>query len=71
MKQPNAPTLKLYPELPEGIEPNGLAKQPEATDQGVQFRLNKISEIRNFLENEVDERDKLRKKVQDSVERML
>ena len=31
-------------------------------DQGVQFRLNKISEIRDFLENEVDQRDKLRRK---------
>ena len=47
-KKPSAP--KLYPEVPEG------------SDQGVQFRLNKISEIRNFLENEVDQRDKLRRK---------
>ena len=31
-------------------------------DQGIQFRLNKISKIRDFLENEVDQRDKLRRK---------
>ena len=52
MKKPSAPNSNLYPELPEAAEP----------DQGVQFRLNKISEIRNFLENEVDQRDKLRRK---------
>ena len=54
VKIPSAPNLKLYPKLPEGSE------QP--VDQGVQFRLNKISEIRDFLENEVDQRDKLRRK---------
>ncbi len=47
-KEPTAPAI--YPELP----------QPE--DQGVQFRLNQISEIRNFLEKEADQRDKLRRK---------
>ena len=52
MKKPSAPNSNLYPELPEATEP----------DQGVQFRLNKISEIRNFLENEVDQRDKVRRK---------
>ena len=52
MKKPSAPNSNLYPELPEATEP----------DQGVQFRLNKISEIRDFLENEVDQRDKLRRK---------
>ena len=62
MKNPSAPNLNLYPELPEGTEPSGSAKQVEDTDQGVQFRLNKISEIRDFLENEVDQRDKLRRK---------
>ena len=56
MKKPSAPNSNLYPELPEATEPS------EATDQGVQFRLNKISEIRNFLENEVDQRGKLRRK---------
>ena len=56
MKKPNAPNSNLYPELPEATEPSG------ASDQGVQFRLNKISEIRDFLENEVDQRDKLRRK---------
>ena len=55
MKKPSAPTIgmpnsNLYPELPESSG---------ASDQGVQFRLNKISEIRDFLENEVDQRDKL------------
>ena len=58
MKKPSAPTIgmpnsNLYPELPESSG---------ASDQGVQFRLNKISEIRDFLENEVDQRDKLRRK---------
>ena len=53
MKKPSAPNLNLYPELPETTE---------QVDQGVQFRLNKISEIRDFLENEVDQRDKLRRK---------
>ena len=56
MKKPSAPNSNLYPELPEATEPSG------ASDQGVQFRLNKISEIRDFLENEVDQRDKLRRK---------
>ena len=56
MKKPSAPNSNLYPELPEATKPSG------ATDQGVQFRLNKISEIRDFLENEVDQRDKLRRK---------
>ena len=42
MKKPSAPNLNLYPELPETTE---------QVDQGVQFRLNKISEIRDFLEN--------------------
>ena len=57
MKKPSAPNSNLYPELPE-------SERPEETEpnQGVQFRLNKISEIRNFLENEVDQRDKLRRK---------
>ena len=53
MKKPTAPNLNLYPELPQATE---------QVDQGVQFRLNKISEIRDFLENEVDQRDKLRRK---------
>ena len=53
MKKPTAPNSNLYPELPEATE---------QVDQGVQFRLNKISEIRDFLENEVDQRDKLRRK---------
>ena len=53
MKKPRAPNSNLYPELPEATE---------QVDQGVQFRLNKISEIRDFLENEVDQRDKLRRK---------
>ena len=55
MKKPSAPTIgtNLYPDLPETTE---------QVDQGVQFRLNKISEIRDFLENEVDQRDKLRRK---------
>ena len=53
MKKPSAPNSNLYPELPEATE---------QVDQGVQFRLNKISEIRDFLENEVDQRDKLRRK---------
>ena len=48
MKRPSAPNV--YPEL------------PQTEDQGVQFRLSKISEIRNFLESEVDQRDKLRRK---------
>ena len=54
MKKPSAPTIgtNLYPELPEATE---------QVDQGVQFRLNKISEIRDFLGNEVDQRDKLRR----------
>ena len=56
MKKPSAPNSNLYPELPEATEPSG------ASDQGVQFRLNKISEIRDFLENEVDQRDKVRRK---------
>ena len=43
MKKPSAPNLNLYPELPEATE---------QVDQGVQFRLNKIFEIRDFLENE-------------------
>ena len=51
MKKPSG--TNLYPELPESSG---------ASDQGVQFRLNKISEIRDFLENEVDQRDKLRRK---------
>ena len=53
MKKPSAPNLNLYPELPQATE---------QVDRGVQFRLNKISEIRDFLENEVDQRDKLRRK---------
>ena len=56
MKKPSSPNSNLYPELPEATE---------QVDQGVQFRLNKISEIRDFLENEkneVDQRDKLRRK---------
>ena len=57
MRKPSAPTIgmpnsNVYPELPEATE---------QVDQGVQFRLNKISEIRDFLENEVDQRDKLRR----------
>ena len=56
MRKPSAPNSNLYPELSEATKPS------EATDQGVQFRLNKISEIRDFLENEVDQRDKLRRK---------
>ena len=36
MKKPSGPNSNLYPELPEATEPSG------ATDQGVQFRLNKI-----------------------------
>ena len=56
MRKPSAPNSNVYPELPEATEPS------EATDQVVQFRLNKISEIRDFLENEVDQRDKLRRK---------
>ena len=52
MKKPRAPNSNVYPELPGTSEP----------DQSAQFRLNKISEIRNFLENEVDQRDKLRRK---------
>ena len=56
MRKPSAPNSNVYPELPEASEPS------EATDQVVQFRLNKISEIRDFLENEVDQRDKLRRK---------
>ncbi len=47
-KEPTAPPI--YPEL------------PQSEDQGVQFRLNKISKIRDLLENEVNERDKLRRK---------
>ena len=53
MKKPSAPNLNLYPELPEATE---------QVDQGIQFRLNKISEIRDFLENEVNQRDKLKRK---------
>ena len=34
MKKPSAPNSNLYPELPESSG---------ASDQGVQFRLNKIS----------------------------
>ena len=58
MKKPSAPNSNLYPELPESERP----EETEQVDQGVQFRLNKISEIRDFLENEVDQRDKLRRK---------
>ena len=53
MRKPSTPNSNLYPDLPETTE---------QVDQGVQFRLNKISEIRDFLENEVDQRDKLRRK---------
>lgn len=49
MKKPSAP--QMYPNL-----------ESSETDQGVQFRLNKISEIRAFLESEVNQRDKLRRK---------
>ena len=48
MKKPTAP--QIYPDLPQG------------EDQGVQFRLSKISEIRDSLEKEVDQRDQLRRK---------
>ena len=61
MKIPNAPNSNLYPELPES-ERSEETESSGASDQGVQFRLNKISEIRDFLENEVDQRDKLRRK---------
>ena len=40
MKRPSA--QQINPDLPQ-----------ESQDQGIQFRLNKISEIRDFLENEV------------------
>lgn len=48
MRKPSAP--QIYPDL------------PQSEDQGVQFRLTKISEIRNQLESEVDQRNKLRRK---------
>ena len=49
MKKPSVP--QIYPDLPENNE-----------DQGVQFRLKKISEIRDFLDNEIQMRDKIRRK---------
>ena len=49
MKKPTAP--QLYPDLPQGSE-----------DSGVEFRLKNIEEIRKFLDNEVSEREKLRRK---------
>lgn len=48
-KEPTAP--QLYPDI-----------STEPSDSGVQFRLKQISEIRDFLENEVQTRDKLRRK---------
>lgn len=50
IKKPTAP--QLYPDLP----------QDQLPDQGVPFRLHKISEIRNKLEEEINARDKLRRK---------
>ena len=50
-KKPAAPP-QIYPDLPRESQ----------QDQEIQFRLNNISEIRDFLENEVDQRDKLRSK---------
>jgi hypothetical protein len=47
-KKPTAPPI--YPELPG-----------EGEDRGVEFRLNEISKIRDFLESEVQTRDKLRR----------
>ena len=52
MKKPSA--SNLYPELPSGFS--------EAESNGLEFRLKQISEIREFLESEVDHRDKLRRK---------
>ena len=48
---PKNPTAPMCPNLPR-----------ESQDQGILFRLNKISEIRDFLKNEADQRDKLRRK---------
>ena len=53
MKKPTAPTL--YPDISSEVE-----GQPP--DSGEQFRLNQISEIRTFLDNEVQIRNKLRRK---------
>ena len=54
-KKPTAP--QMYPQLPHDHE-----GQAQAEDQGMQFRLTKISEIRDFLDSEIQERDKLRRK---------
>ena len=56
MKKPSAP--KLYPEIPQ------IEGQEEIPGEflGAQFRLDKISEIRNFLESEASARDKLRRR---------
>ena len=58
-KQPTAPppspvATPVYPVLPDTV---GVLRDP-----GVEFRLKKISEIRDYLEKEIDQRDKLRRK---------
>ena len=55
---PNKPTAPpIYPNL-HGAD----SEQAHQANQGEIFRLKKISEIREFLENEVHTRDKLRER---------
>ena len=55
------PAAGLYPELPQNVSEDQKVEQSD-TSEAKQFRLHKISEIRHFLENEVNQRDKLRRK---------
>jgi hypothetical protein len=60
-KEPSAPPI--YPELPADAE---LLQQNPTQDKGMTFRLKRISDIREYLEKEVETRGRLRRRYKSS-----